>query len=255
MAGEPLIEARDLAVLYGRRAALDGVGLKVAAGARLALLGPNGAGKSTLLGVLGGALAPDRGAALVGGLSPERFRQGPRNLGWLPERAPLSAELTVLEHLRLAARLRGLGRAEEKSEIERLAEALALGDKLSRLAGGLSSGSRRQAALAAALLGRPRLLLLDEPTSALDPEEAKRLAALLGQLEPEATLIISTHALGEAAAVTSAAAILDNGRLAAHGSWDQLSQGAGPEAAYFGAVGASAAAKPEGGPAEAGERP
>lgn len=230
---KPLILTKNLAILYGRRAALEGIGLEIPAGARVALLGPNGAGKSTLLGVLGGVLSPDRGSAEVDGLSPERFRAGPRNLGWLPERAPLSSELTVLEHLKLAARLRGLSKAEESSEIDRLVAGLNLGDKLSRLSGGLSSGSRRQAALAAALLGGPRLLLLDEPSSGLDPDESRRLSTMINDLSAGTTLIISTHLLAEAASLTAMAAIISEGRLRAFGPWPSLSGGAPPEEAYF----------------------
>jgi ABC-2 type transport system ATP-binding protein len=232
VSGAPLIRVEGLTVLYGRRAALDGVALEITAGSRVALLGPNGAGKSTLLGVLGGVLAPDRGGALIEGLTPERFRAGPRNLGWLSERAPLAAELTVLEHLRLAARLRGLSPDEERSEIERLVSALSLGDRLGRLAGGLSSGARRQAALAAALLGRPKLLLLDEPTKGLDPDERGRLADAIGKLVPRTTLILSTHALDEAAALTGLAAFLDRGALKGFGPWADLSGGGPPEAAW-----------------------
>jgi ABC-2 type transport system ATP-binding protein len=232
----PLVRARGLRVLYGRRAALDGVDLDIAQGAKVALLGPNGAGKSTLLAVLGGAFAPDGGSASIGGSPPERFRTGPRNLGWLPERAPLCPELTVAEHLRLAARLRGLGREEAESEMERLASALSLSGCLLRLAGVLSSGARRRAALAAALLGRPRLVLLDEPASGLDPGEAGRLKALLSDLGPESTMIISTHALSEAAEIAGSAAILSEGVLKAHGSWASLSGGGPAEAAYFKAL-------------------
>jgi ABC-2 type transport system ATP-binding protein len=232
----PLIEAKGLSVLYGQRAALSEVTFEMGEGDRVALLGPNGAGKSTLIGVLGGALAPDLGSAKINGQSPEKFRTGARNLGWLPERAPLSPELTVLEHLRLAARLRDLGKAEERSEIERLTDKLHLEDKIHRRAGGLSSGSRRQAALATALIGRPRLLLLDEPTSGLDPDEVRRLEAVLGELSKDTTLIISTHLLREAASLTRTTAIISGGRLVAYGPWERLSKGGPPEEAYFRAL-------------------
>jgi ABC-2 type transport system ATP-binding protein len=216
---------------------LDGVDLDLGAGSRVALMGPNGAGKSTLLGVLGGVLAPDRGSVEIDGLPPGRFRTGALNIGWLPERAPLHPELTVAEHLRLAARLRGLTAAAARSEIDRLVTALELGDKLDRLAGTLSSGSRRQAALASALLGRPRLALLDEPTSGLDPGQIHRLGRLIAQMGPTETLICSTHDLGQAAKLTTLAAVLAEGRLAAFGPWAELSGGEAPERAYFRALG------------------
>ena len=233
MTGDLLVKTSDLCVFYGGRAALSRVDFQLRAGDKVALLGPNGAGKSTLMGVLGGAASPDKGAAVIGGIAPEKFRAGARNLGWLPERAPLSPELTVLEHLRLAARLRNLSKAEEGSEIERLTDRLNLGDKLGRLAGGLSSGSRRQAALACALLGKPRLLLLDEPTSGLDPGEVERLGALLAELDEDASLVISTHLISEAVKATEFAAFLSEGRLKAHAPWKLLSLDGPPEEAYF----------------------
>jgi ABC-2 type transport system ATP-binding protein len=169
-----------------------------------------------------GALKPDRGQIRVDGLPPEKARLKPRLLGWLPERAPLNPELSVLEHLCLTAKFRGLEIKEAASEIERLASALDLFPKLERLAGRLSLGSRRQAALAIALLGNPAALILDEPSSSLDPDQVKRLNGLISSLPERTTLVISTHILPEARALTDRAAILSGGRLKAWGPWEKL---------------------------------
>ncbi|MDR2611583.1 MAG: ABC transporter ATP-binding protein [Deltaproteobacteria bacterium] len=223
----PLVAARDLGRAFGSAEALKGLTFSLRRGGRTALLGPNGAGKSTLMRLIAGVLPPDGGEILADGMSPARARETPGFLGWLPEKAPLNQELTVREHLVLAGKLRGLDPAGTRSEIERLSAALDMEGKLDRLAGRLSLGTRRQAALALALLGGPRLLLLDEPSSSLDPEEVRRLNWLVMALPETTTLLVSTHVLEEAYLLTDSALILKEGRLAAHGGWDELGAGLG----------------------------
>jgi ABC-2 type transport system ATP-binding protein len=243
--GEALIKASGLSRSFGRSRALSGVSFELGAGSRTALLGPNGAGKSTLLKIMAGALRQDGGAVTVAGRSPEEMRSEPGFLGWLPEGAPLNAELTVLEHLRLTALFRGLGRKRAEDEIGRLADAMDLGGSLDRLTGRLSLGGRRQAALAVALLGEPRLIILDEPSSSLDPGVARRLKALISGLGEGATLVISSHILHEVEPLTGGAVVLGGGEVKAKGSWgglrEALLQGGG--APLEGASGASGLAE------------
>ncbi len=205
---------------FGDRVVFEGLSFELRRGGRYGLLGPNGAGKSTLVRLLAGVLRPDAGKVLVDGLAPwrhpDRVRSG---LGLLPEGAPLMAELTVREHLRLAGRVRGLSRGESESEAERLTAALSLAAFYHRPAGVLSQGQRRRAALAAALLGGPDFLILDEPTSGLDPEEASRLLALLKTLPESATLLVSSHILAEIHELADQVLVLAHGRRAAFGPW------------------------------------
>ncbi|MDR1577339.1 MAG: ABC transporter ATP-binding protein [Deltaproteobacteria bacterium] len=207
---------------FGPRKALVDINLQLDAGDRVALLGPNGAGKTTLLKIIGGALAPDVGRVTVANLSPGEARRRPGLLGWLPERAPLNPDLTVEEHLKITAAFLELSKAKTRERIGFLTEALSLKTKLPRLAGQLSLGSRRQAALAIALLGEPRLLILDEPTISLDPEEVARLRNLLKSFSPEVCFLISSHVIAEVAKVTDQAIILYNGHLIAQKSWLEL---------------------------------
>src|SRR6185437_1754875 len=136
----------------------------------LGLLGVNGAGKSTTLAMIAGALRPDSGAIHLNG---EDFLDRPelarRLVGWLPERAPVWPELTVLEHLHAHGRLRGLADAKLREACARVLEQLELHALGRRLAGALSQGQRQRLGLACALLHGPALLVLDEPASALDP--------------------------------------------------------------------------------------
>ncbi|MDR1038860.1 MAG: ABC transporter ATP-binding protein [Deltaproteobacteria bacterium] len=223
------VEAMGLGRSYGAARAIKGLDFRLPAGSRTALLGPNGAGKSTLMRLVAGVLPPDEGEILAWGMRPSEARKVPGCLGWLPERAPLNPELTVREHMTLAGSLKGLGRAGTRREIERLTAALELGAILNRLAGRLSLGTRRQAALALALMGEPALLMLDEPSSSLDPAEVRRLNALIRSLPETTTLLVSSHALEEALLVTDGALILKAGALAAAGGWSDLGKRLGSE--------------------------
>jgi ABC-2 type transport system ATP-binding protein len=219
---EPFMRLDGVSRSYGGASAVSNLAFSLAKGDKMALLGPNGAGKSTLLKLIAGAITPDAGKILVKGMDPWKARALPGFLGWLPEKAPLNPELTVREHLELAGELRKLGKAETRREIDRLSEALDLGEKLPRLAGRLSLGTRRQAAVAAALLGSPELLLLDEPSSSLDPDEAAKLSSILKKLPKTTTMILSSHMLGEAHKVTKGAVFLKGGAMKGAGTWEKL---------------------------------
>jgi ABC-2 type transport system ATP-binding protein len=205
------VSFKNVTKSFGSRVVFAGVSFELAAGARCGLIGPNGAGKSTILKLLTGALRPDAGEVLVGGLAPWRL-EARRRAGFLPEGAPLMGDLTVREHLVLAARLRGLSPGEFSAEEDRLTAALALAGFYRRPAAGLSQGQKRRAALASALLGSPSFLALDEPTSGLDPEEAHSLLALLRALPPATTLIVSSHLLSDLREVAGQVLTLAAGR-------------------------------------------
>jgi ABC-2 type transport system ATP-binding protein len=196
--------------------------LELARGQVLGLLGVNGAGKSTTLAMVAGALRPDDGAIRLDG---EDFLERPElardRLGWLPERAPLWPELTVLEHLDAHGRLRGLRGPALRQARERIVERLELAPLARRLAGALSQGQRQRLGLACALLHRPALLVLDEPANALDPVQAAALRALIREQAAAGTaVILSTHLLGEVTAVCDRVAILHEGTLRHDGPVD-----------------------------------
>jgi ABC-2 type transport system ATP-binding protein len=197
------------------RAAVADLSLSLDSGQVLGLLGVNGAGKSTTLAMIAGALTPDSGAIKLNG---KDFLEHPelaqRGIGWLPERAPLWPELTVLEHLDAHGRLRGLGGAALAKARQRIVERLELGALSRRLAAVLSQGQRQRLGLACALLHEPSLLVLDEPANALDPVQ---VAALRGVIREQAAagtaVILSTHLLAEVTAACDRVAILHEGQL------------------------------------------
>ena len=197
------------------RAAVADLSLTLDSGQVLGLLGVNGAGKSTTLAMIAGALTPDSGAIKLNG---KDFLEHPelaqRGIGWLPERAPLWPELTVLEHLDAHGRLRGLGGAALAKARQRIVERLELGALSRRLAGVLSQGQRQRLGLACALLHEPSLLVLDEPANALDPVQVAALRSVIREQAAAGTaVILSTHLLAEVTAACDRVAILHEGQL------------------------------------------
>lgn len=198
----------------GRQAVQD-LNLSLQTGQVMGLLGVNGAGKSTTLSMIAGALRPDSGGIKLNG---EDFLEHPElartQIGWLPERAPVWAELSVEEHLDAHGRLRGLTGAALRTARSAIIERLELQPLARRLAGVLSQGQRQRLGLACALLHRPALLVLDEPANALDPVQVAGLRALIREQAAAGTaVILSTHLLAEVTAVCDRVAILHEGTL------------------------------------------
>jgi ABC-2 type transport system ATP-binding protein len=197
------------------RAAVQDLSLSLQSGQVMGLLGVNGAGKSTTLSMIAGALRPDSGGIELNG---EDFLEHPElartQIGWLPERAPVWAELTVDEHLDAHGRLRGLHGPALRQARTAIVERLELQPLTRRLAGVLSQGQRQRLGLACALLHRPALLVLDEPANALDPVQVAALRKLIREQAASGTaVILSTHLLAEVTAVCDRVAILHEGTL------------------------------------------
>jgi len=199
-------------VLAGRRVVRD-LDLQLAKGEVLGLLGVNGAGKSTTLRMIAGLLAPSAGVIRIEG---EDLQEHPelarRRIGYLPEVAPLHAELSVAEFLAFCARLHGLER-EAEAAVARAIERCGLGDVRQRLIGALSKGFRQRVGLAQAILHDPELIVLDEPASGLDPVQALRLRELVRGLGADHAVVLSTHVLPDVLACCDRVAILHEGEL------------------------------------------
>ena len=230
----PLLQLTQVCRRRGDRPAVTGLNLTLLRGEVLGLLGVNGAGKSTTLSMIAGALVPDSGTIALDG---EDFVEHPelarRLIGWLPERAPVWNELTVLEHLRAHGRLRGLGGTRLREACDAVIAQLELEPLARRLAGVLSQGQRQRLGLACALLHRPALLVLDEPANALDPVQVAALRTLIrAQAAGGAAVILSTHLLAEVTAVCDRVAILHAGSLHHDGAVDGDGQ-AGLERMFF----------------------
>ena len=202
--------------------AVDGLSLSVMRGEVFGLLGPNGSGKSTTIKMILGLAAPSAGKVSLFGLPP-RSVEARRRLGYLPELSYLHPFLTAQETLRYYAGLCGLGRAEAKERTRQLLEMTGLSGAASRPVGGFSKGMARRVALAAALVGRPDLLVLDEPTSGLDPVSTKEVKTLVKALAKGGMTILTTsHLLADAEDVCDRVAILNHGKCVAEGRVDEL---------------------------------
>jgi ABC-2 type transport system ATP-binding protein len=220
------IEAEGLVKTYPKGVkALDGLSFAVARGSVFALLGPNGAGKSTAVKVLTTLTTPDEGRATVAGIDvltqPDRVR---RTIGVVAQGSGVDIQATGRENLRLQGQIHGIrGRAIEQRAQE-LLERFGLAEAADRIARGYSGGMQRRLDIAMALIHDPTVLFLDEPTTGLDPEvradmwaEISRLAADRGK-----TVLLTTHYLEEADQLAERVAIVDRGRVVAHGTPDEL---------------------------------
>jgi len=210
--GQPLILARGVRRSFGRIRVLHDIDLSLSAGEVLAVAGPNGAGKSTLLRVLAGLMRPSAGEVRVlGRLLAADAAESRRQIGLLSHQTLLYDDLTLLENLTFAARLYGMPRPKEAAR-EAL-DAAELGPRADDLPRRLSRGLLQHAAIARALLHRPRVLLLDEPFTALDAASADRLRATLGARRDEGLgLVIVTHHLAEVWDLATRVAVLVEGR-------------------------------------------
>jgi ABC-2 type transport system ATP-binding protein len=182
----------------------------------LGFLGPNGAGKSTTMRMIVGFLAPTSGTAKVCGFD---VREQPievkRRVGYLPEGAPLYGDMTPRSFLRFVAEARGYTGAAARSRIEAAAERTQIMSVFERPIDTLSKGYKRRVGLAQALLHDPEVLVLDEPTDGLDPNQKHEVRALIREMAPRKTIVISTHILEEVTAVCSRAIVIADGKLVA----------------------------------------
>ena len=204
--------------------ALEDLTLEIQRGEVLGLLGPNGAGKTTALSILCGLLPPDAGRALVADIDVASDPRGARrHLAWVPDGAPLYAGLSPRQHLRLVGELHALDESEARLETERLLAAFELEERVDSPVGQFSRGMRQKVALCCALLPRPELLVLDEPLSGLDAPTAGVVKEVLrGWAARGGSVIYSSHLLDVVERVCDRMAILDDGRLVACGSLDEL---------------------------------
>jgi len=220
---QPAIIARGMSKAFGKVLAVDNFDLSVPREKIYGFLGPNGSGKSTTIRMLCGLLTPSAGEITVLGNSVPRQAEALRlKVGYMTQMFSLYEDLTVMENLRFMADIYTMPRPQQKKRLGNAIERYQLGHLLSQRAGTLSGGQRQRLSLAAATLHEPELLFLDEPTSAVDPENRRAFWETLFDLVAEGTtILVSTHYMDEAERCHSLA-ILDQGRLVAEGSPDDL---------------------------------
>ena len=218
------IWAEGLVKRFGETTALNGVDLAVRTGTVLGLLGPNGAGKTTAVRVLATLLQPDAGHAQVGGYDVVRNAHQVRQLiGMTGQYAAVDEALTGTENLQLIGRLLGMPRRDARQRARELLTRFGLTDAAGRAAKTYSGGMRRRLDLAASLVGRPQMLYLDEPTTGLDPRSRLDLWSLVRSLVADGvTVLLTTQYLEEADELADEIAVIDDGRVIATGTPDEL---------------------------------
>jgi ABC-2 type transport system ATP-binding protein len=220
-----LIEAHGLRKSFGDNVAVDRLSLSVDAGRIFALVGPDGAGKTTTMRLLCGALRADEGEVWLGGIPlREKIEQARALVGYLPQRFSLYGEMTVEENLRFFAEVRGLPRRDWEARAHEILEFVGLAEFAGRRAEALSGGMKQKLGLAAALVHRPRILLLDEPTGGVDPVTRQAFWQLLIELIGQgAAVLVSTPYMDEASRC-SRVGFLERGHLLIDGSPAQISR-------------------------------
>jgi ABC-2 type transport system ATP-binding protein len=199
---EPVLCVEGLGKRYGAREALHGVSFAAHAGELLAVIGPNGAGKTTLLSILAGVQTSSSGS----------ISRGTGEVGWVPQQPALYSKLSVIENLRLFARLEKV--SDPEATIVRMLEQTGLSDRAEDRLDRLSGGNQQRVNVALGLLADPPVVLLDEPSSALDPAQRERLWLFIVELAARgAGVLFSTHIVAEAERYAQRVLVLDQGRL------------------------------------------
>jgi ABC-2 type transport system ATP-binding protein len=218
------IAASGLRKSFGDKIVLDGIDLDVAAGTVFSLLGPNGAGKTTTVNVLTTLIRADAGTVSVAGHDATSETKAVRSaIGVTGQFAAVDELLTGQENMQLMADLHGLGSGEGRRVVADLLERFELAESASTMAATYSGGMRRKLDLAMTLVGNPRIIFLDEPTTGLDPRSRRTMWSIVRELVADGvTVFLTTQYLEEADQLADRVAVLDQGRLVAQGTPDEL---------------------------------
>lgn len=218
-----MLEVENIRKSFGIIEAVKGVSFSVAQGEILGFLGPNGAGKSTTMRMITGFLTPSSGTATICGhdilAQPVAAK---KSFGYLPENAPVYAEMTSISFLCFCAELRGYTGAERDLRIEKAVERCRLEKVLQQPIGTLSKGFKQRVCFAQALLHDPPVLIMDEPTDGLDPNQKHLVRGMIREMSARKAIVISTHILEEVEALCTRCIIISDGRLVGNGTPDEL---------------------------------
>ena len=218
-----MLQVKDLVKYYGQSKVLDGVSFSLEKGHIYGFIGPNGAGKSTTLAVIAGTLSYDGGDINICGHSlwdePDKAK---KEIGYLPETAPLYYDMTVFEYLEFIACAKGIPNELVSSQVNAVMEKTEVTKYQNRLISTLSKGMGQRVGIAGALIGSPKLLILDEPSSGLDPRQALRMKELILSLKDECTVIVSSHVLSEICDTCDRIIVINHGRIIANSSTEEF---------------------------------
>ncbi len=226
-----IVEVKDLRKVFDSKTAVDGVTFDVDKKEIFGLLGPNGAGKSTITGMLSCLLEPTSGDASIDGNSivkePNKVK---KILGVIPQEIALYPTLSARENLHFWGRMYDLSAAEAKKNTEEILEIVGLKDRANDLIETYSGGMKRRINIAAGMLHRPKVLLMDEPTVGIDPQSRNHILEMVKQLNTEGlTVVYTSHYMEEVEFLCDRLAIIDQGKVIAQGTQDELKKLVGRE--------------------------
>lgn len=218
-----MISIENLSKKFGENLALDNISFEVKKGEVLGFLGPNGAGKTTTMRILTGLIAPTDGNIKVKNLNIlDDSLEIRKMIGYLPEHVPLYEEMRVYEYLKFVAEMRGVRNNEIIDKIRKMSDLCGLKRVIRQPIGELSKGYRQRVGLAQAMINDPEIMVLDEPTNGLDPNQIVEIRNLIKRIGENKTVILSTHILQEVSATCDRVVIINNGKIVAQGTADEL---------------------------------
>ena len=223
-----VLNLSDVCMSFGTDVILDKITFGLNSGDKLGVVGVNGAGKTTAIKMLSCLTAPTAGDALVGGYSVVKEpKQVKRLIGVSPQETAVAPNLSVKENLELMGGIHGFSKEKTQEMIRKLTQQFSLDTVFLRKAGKLSGDWQRRVSIAMALMGEPKILFLDEPTLGLDVLARHELWDVIRSLQGEVTIILTTHYMEEAEALSDRIGIMKSGRLLAVGTADELMERAG----------------------------
>lgn len=218
-----MISVENLTKKYGPVTAVDDISFEVHQGEILGFLGPNGAGKTTTMKILTGYLQPTSGKTSIKDLDTVLHPLETKKLiGYIPESFPLYEDMMVFDYLKYIAEIREIPPSQVNARIKEMADTCGLNEVIAKDIGQLSRGYQQRVGLAQAIIHNPEILILDEPTSGLDPNQIVEIRNLIKKLGKEKTVILSTHILPEVTATCDRVIIINEGRIVADGTPEQL---------------------------------
>ena len=223
-APQVMIGVEHLSKRYGDFPAVEDISFEVYKGEVLGFLGPNGAGKTTTMRILTGYMPPSQGRVTIAGY--DIFTESldaRRHIGYLPETVPLYTDMTVRGYLDFQASIKGMGAAHKRARIDEVISRLRLEDYADSHISKLSKGYRQRVGIGQAIVHEPDVLVLDEPTIGIDPIQVVETRQLIKDLGKDHTIILSSHILPEVSMICQRVIIINEGRVAAMDTPENLS--------------------------------
>ena len=222
-----MIEVENVSRFFGDFCAVNDISFSIPTGEIVGLLGPNGAGKTTTMRMITGFLEPSKGSVKIDGIDVVENPVEAKKIGYMPENAPVYADMIVSDYLEYVAKLEG---CDPQERIPYLANICGLREVMHKNIGDLSRGNKQRVGLAHALMGDPEILILDEPTSGLDPNQVMQVRSLIKKIGETRTVIISTHILSEVEALCNRVIIISGGKKIADNPTVELQNNFGKSA-------------------------